>query len=147
MSFLVEVNQSTLQKKRRISEAWIKRVVGLVTDFLQYKEGSVSIAFVTKPMIHEANRIYRGKDKPTDVLSFTYENVKHSLKNDLYWGEIVISPAMARLNIQEFGLPYKKEIARLLIHGMLHLAGYDHVKPKEAKIMFRIADRLIKKVQ
>ena len=146
MSFQVEINQIALTKKNKLSEKWIRKVVTLVTDYLKYKEGSVSIAFVTKPKIHEANRIYRGKDKPTDVLSFVYEKREHSGKNDLYWGEVIISPVMARLNISEFGLPYKKEIARLLIHGMLHLAGFDHVKPKESKIMFGIADSLLKKV-
>lgn len=146
MSFQVEINQTALAKKYRMQESWIRKVVILVTDYLKYKEGSVSIAFVTKPIIHEANRIYRGKDRPTDVLSFIYEKVENSGRRDLYWGEVIISPAMARLNIPESGLSYKKEIARLLIHGMLHLAGFNHIKSKEAKEMFRIADNLLKKV-
>ena len=146
MSFQIEINQSALPKHRRLSEAYLKKVANSVIYFLKYKEGSVSIALVTKPMLHEVNRIYRGKDKPTDVLSFQYEKVKSSGKHDLHWGEILISPAMARLNIPEFGLPYKKEVARLLIHGMLHLAGYDHVKPTEAKAMFGITDRLLEKI-
>ena len=146
MSFNVEVHQGSLPKQRRISETYIKKVVQLVIHFLNYKEGSVSIALVTMPMIHEANRIYRGKDKPTDVLSFKYEEVDKTKGRDVYWGEVIVSPAMARRNIPEFGLPYKKEIARLLIHGVLHLAGYDHVKQKEATVMFGITDRLLKKV-
>ena len=146
MAFQIEINQSSLPKKSRLSEVWVKKVVRLVTDYLKYSEGAVSIALVTKPKIHEANRIYRGKDRPTDVLSFKYEEVKNSGTNDLYWGEVVVSPAMARLNIPEFGLPYKKEIARLLIHVMLHLAGYDHIKPNEAKVMFGITDKLLEKV-
>lgn len=147
MAWNIEIQQRSLSKERRLSERWVRDVVMLVMKKLHYSSGNLSIAFVTKPMIHELNRIYRGKDRPTDVLAFPYERLADSVKGDIYWGEIVISPAMARKNIPEFGLPYKKEIARLLIHGTLHLAGYDHIKKKDAKVMFGLTDNILTKVR
>ena len=89
----------------------------------------VSVAIVGKPEISELNRIYRGKNGPTDVLSFANDNFPEKLlglsKN---LGEIVICPAEVRLS-GEAGL------VRIFIHGLLHLLGHDHDNPKEARIM------------
>ena len=147
MGWTIEINERSLPTQRRLSEVWIRRVLTTVIKHLCYTEGRLSVAFVTKPVMQELNRIYRGKDRPTDVLAFPYEPVGAASAQDLYWGEIVICPAMAKQNIPEFGLPYKQEIARLLIHGTLHLAGYDHVREKDAKVMFGLTDRLLKKLR
>ncbi len=89
----------------------------------------ISVAIVSEDEIRRLNKIYRDKDKPTDVLSFR-ENLKFILppfqKKEL--GEIVICP---------FQIKEKEEdkIARVFIHGFLHLLGYDHQTEKESAIM------------
>ena len=87
------------------------------------------------------NRAFRGKNRPTDVLSFpgddSPEQRKGSAKNqrksragrraaDFYLGDIAIAPAVARGNARRFGRPFTIEMRILILHGILHLMGYDH---------------------
>ena len=82
---------------------------------------NVSIAFVVPGEIHKLNKTYRKKDKPTDVLSF--EKVS-DFKDEC--AEVIICPAVVRENAKESKLSLKKELAKILIHGLLHTLGYDH---------------------
>lgn len=89
---------------------------------------------MTDPTIHTLNRQYRGKDKPTDVLSFP-------LADDLHpelLGDVVISLDTATRQAQRRGHSLREEVQILLIHGILHLLGYDHeVSRSEAIRMHR----------
>lgn len=89
-------------------------------------EKDLSIAIVAPSRIKELNKRYRKKDRPTDVLSF---------EDKESWGEIVICPAEVRRNAKKFNSNFKKELSRVLIHGVLHLLGYDHEKAKEEEKM------------
>ncbi len=96
----------------------------------------LGILFVTDTEIQELNRQYRGKDKPTDVLSFSQvEGLPAAHNTEL--GDIVISAARAKAQRKKFGTTFNQEILRLLIHGTLHLVGYDHenVPPREGARM------------
>lgn len=81
----------------------------------------LSVLLTGNSEIRELNREYRGKDKPTDVLSFPMED-------PCLLGDIVISIEKAASQAEEFGVTFDEEMARLLVHGLLHLAGYDHVR-------------------
>jgi probable rRNA maturation factor len=84
------------------------------------KHGSSStIAFVSDRRIRDLNRRFRNIDKPTDVLSFPAEE-----KTNL--GDIAISVETAAAQAKENGLTFEAEIAQLILHGLLHLSGYDH---------------------
>lgn len=74
------------------------------------------------------NKKFRGKDKPTDVLSFVYNDP------DLL-GEVYISLQRADVQARRYGVSYDEELARLLVHGLLHLFGYDHIKKSDREIM------------
>jgi probable rRNA maturation factor len=80
--------------------------------------------------IHKLNASFRHKDRPTDVLSFCYD------EPDLL-GEIYISLQRARVQAKEYGVSLASEIQRLFVHGMFHLLGHDHEKETEAKRMRR----------
>jgi probable rRNA maturation factor len=82
---------------------------------------NISIAFVGLKDIHELNKKCRGKDAPTDVLSFG--KVSGFVKEFL---EVIICPAVVRENSKNSSLSLKKEMAKVLIHGMLHVMGYEH---------------------
>jgi len=89
---------------------------------------------VTDPEIHDLNRRYRGKDRPTDVLSFPLAD---ALQSSLL-GEVVISVETAARQAQRRGHSLREELQTLLIHGVLHLVGYDHeVSRSEAMRMHR----------
>jgi probable rRNA maturation factor len=84
-------------------------------------ESSATIAFVSDKKIRELNRQFRGIDKATDVLSFPSDGPD---KQDL--GDIAVSVDTAAAQAKENGLKLDKEIAQLILHGLLHLSGYDH---------------------
>ena len=90
----------------------------------------LSVTFVRSRTIHTINRDYRGIDRPTDVISFAirddmeFEMVEGM--NDL--GDIFINIDYARKQAKQYGHSYRREIAFLFTHGMLHCLGYDHMK-------------------
>jgi probable rRNA maturation factor len=84
-------------------------------------EASATIAFVSDKKIRELNRQFRGIDKATDVLSFPAGG-----PDDSELGDIAISVDTAATQAKENGLKFEGEIAQLILHGLLHLSGYDH---------------------
>ena len=81
--------------------------------------------------IKEMNREYRGIDRATDVLSFNLEDDY----DDSFFGDIIISPEVAKANALEMGIDLLSEVKILLVHGILHLSGHDHEKSADAKKM------------
>ena len=100
----------------------------LKCEEINIKNAEVSITFADNLSIRELNKEYRGIDRPTDVLSFPLEeNIAALDSSDLLaLGDIVISLERAFEQAQEFGHSFKREVAFLCIHSMLHLLGYDH---------------------
>ena len=82
-------------------------------------DSSATIAFVSDNKIRELNRQFRGVDKVTDVLSFPADE-------KLNLGDIAVSVDTAVVQAKENGLSFDQEIAQLILHGLLHLCGYDH---------------------
>ncbi len=101
----------------------------------------VSISFVTDEVIAELNETYRGKVGPTDVLSFECDGLDDNFEQAaddstiFELGDIVIAPDVARRQMEEFGTTFHQEISLLLVHGLLHLCGYDHIEDEEAEVM------------
>jgi len=96
----------------------------------------VSIALVSDHEIRSLNRRWRGKDRPTDVLSFP-------LEEPAALGDVVISIETARRQASEGGWPLAVELRRLLAHGILHCRGYGHDAPAEARRMAEAERRLL----
>ena len=89
---------------------------------------STEVILCSDYAIRKLNRQYRGKDRATDVLSFPFGD------DDLL-GEIYISLQRAKVQAKRYGLTYDGELKRLLVHGLLHLMGYDHHKRADREIM------------
>jgi probable rRNA maturation factor len=89
---------------------------------------STTVVLCSDYLIRKLNRKYRRKDKATDVLSF------HIGDDDLL-GEVYISLQRAKVQARRYGVSYEDELKRLLIHGLLHLMGYDHIKRADRLIM------------
>lgn len=124
-------------------EANIRKIlVSLVPDWLQSWEFSLWI--MTDGEIRSLNRTRRGVDKPTDVLSFPLIDREHKLPIQIL-GEVVISWDTARLQARDIGNTEEEEFYRLLVHGILHLFGYDHETSEEDEaIMKAKEDELLK---
>ncbi|HEY2031522.1 MAG TPA: rRNA maturation RNase YbeY [Myxococcales bacterium] len=99
--------------------------------------GEVSLSIVPDGEMRQLNRRFRGKDKPTDVLSFPLQEGRRHL------GDVVISLDTARRQAAEGGWPLSVELRRLLAHGLLHCAGHDHETPRDAQRMQRAERRLL----
>jgi rRNA maturation RNase YbeY len=78
--------------------------------------------------IRKLNRDYRNNDKATDVLSFSFDEPD-------FFGEIYISLQRTEVQARRFGTAFEEEFIRLFIHGLLHLAGYDHMQPDDRAVM------------
>jgi probable rRNA maturation factor len=107
------------QRKHRIDARGVRHFLAGLTDQMDKSEAAFSVVFVTDRAMREYNSRYRHIDKATDVLSFRGE--------DDYLGDILISTETAwKQAKQSRTLSFNDNIRRLLLHGVLHLAGYDH---------------------
>lgn len=104
------------------------------------EEGELSVVFCEDPFIHALNRDYRGKDRPTDVLSFSQERESGML------GDVVISVPTAGRQARARGHPRAAEIEWLFLHGALHLIGYDDETDEQAEVMNQRARRALERL-
>ena len=111
----------TRQRKTKIDiKAW-ETFAARAAGALGQSDSSATIAFVSDKTIRQLNRQFRGTDKATDVLSFpTGDDDETNL------GDIAISVETAAKQARENGLRFDEEVAQLILHGLLHLSGYDH---------------------
>ena len=97
----------------------------------------LAFLFIDDEYMHELNLKYRGIDRTTDVLSFAFEDNNKICYNIRQLGEIFVSIPKMKSQAEEYGHSEKRELAFLVVHGILHLLGYDHTKGlKEEKEMF-----------
>ena len=108
------------QRMRKLHVApWVERVSEML-NVIGKRDSSVTIAFISDKKIRQLNRQFRRIDQPTDVLSFPSDSDEGNL------GDIAISVETATRQAKQNGLTLDGEIAQLLLHGLLHLSGYDH---------------------
>lgn len=134
---MVEINNLTTSK---INKVFLKEVSQKVLKKEKKENSSLSIALIGSARMRKLNKKYRGKNRSTDVLSFI-ENLdflgksKELKKLDIL-GEIVICISDVKKNAKRLNISFKKELARVLIHGILHILGYDHeASESKAKAM------------
>lgn len=99
------------------------------------KPGEIGILITGDKEIHSYNQEYRGVDSSTDVLSFENGEINPETGN-IYWGDIIISCQTALRQSKDEGHSLTDEISLLVVHGMLHLFGYDHQDIKSRKTMW-----------
>ena len=105
--------------------------------------GEVTVMLVDDAAIRALNRRFRGKDKPTDVLAFDIGDGGDASEP---FGDVVVSVQTARRQAREYRAPLVEELQRLLVHGTLHLCGYDHYERREAARMHSLTRRLLAKL-
>lgn len=137
------------QRALRIPMSQLRKFLGRAGTALGLRPGSFTVCLVKKAQIAKWNRAYRHRSGPTDVLSFpAATEFPHSRprprktpgraargqpaagsdseSHEPYLGDIAIAPAVARRNAHRFGRTFSEELRILILHGMLHLMGYDH---------------------
>jgi len=106
--------------------------------------GDISVVVTNDAAIQTLNRQYRSKDAPTDVLAFPLGD---GLQAREPFGDVVISLDAAKRQARDYGAPLSHELTRLLIHGTLHLCGYDHHDRAQAARMHGLTSRLLREVR
>lgn len=122
----------TIRSRAILSEAIITQVVAAVLK-REKIDGSVSVHLVGTKKIASLNAMYRGIDAPTDVLSF---ETGEQWGNEVDLGDIFLCQPYIIDQAKRFDVPLREEARRMLIHGVLHLLGYDHETEREAAQMF-----------
>lgn len=115
-----------------------------ILQWLKMRRGELTIVFLNGRALRELNRHYRHRDFPTDVLSFSLTDAKPG--SDNFLGEVYISLDAARENARAFRSRFERELVLYIVHGVLHLAGYDDTRPgdrarmrkKEEEILARL---------
>lgn len=131
-----------LQKCHPIDKKSIKKIVKCVLDTEQ-KDAVLNVVFVDNKRIQEINKTYLGHNYATDVLSFSYND---SCAENTMNGEIIISAEMASKVAQDHNGVFEGELALYLVHGMLHLIGYNDKCKKDAKVMHQREGEIIAKL-
>lgn len=149
----ITVFVSEQPERARVRKVEVKRLVRSIIasveappNFPEGVSGSVSVLFCNDAFIQELNRDYRGKDKPTDVLSFAMGDDEGDTPS---LGDVVISLETAARQHDRYGTSYPEEIVRLLVHGVHHLLGFDHegVTRAVAQRMRRSEDAVFERVR
>lgn len=134
----------------------IDDLLQFAADHLNLPENTeMSVTFMDNAAIQEINRDYRGKDAPTDVISFALEEegegeipVIFEDEEDLEQlprelGDLMISVERAKEQAEEYGHSYDRELGFLALHGFLHINGYDHMNPADEKEMFTLQKEIL----
>lgn len=105
----------------------------------------VSISLVSEDEIHELNREYRGKDAPTDVLSFECDDPWEGETQGecIALGDVVIALDVVNAQREQFGTSFEQEASLMLVHSLLHLLGYDHMTDEEEREMQGLEKRIL----
>ncbi|MFN3975210.1 MAG: rRNA maturation RNase YbeY [Dehalococcoidia bacterium] len=146
--------------RRRLAKGWLAQVV-LAALAVVPKEGkgAVDLVIADDDTVRRLNQTYRGLDEVTDVLSFSftlagpYEGEGEPPPHDTtpwplppgtsHLGEVIVSYPQAVRQARQARHPVKEEVAHLIVHGVLHLLGYDHQTPEEARLMEGLEHRAL----
>lgn len=137
----------TAVSRSRMCANIARQVIGRACSAVRCpKEAQVSVVFVGDKKMRELNRKYRGKDKTANVLAFNagQQNNRITGQHAVDLGDIFISLPEAKREAKKYEWTLKYGIARLALHGFLHLLGYDHARAKDAKHMEHIEGKLLR---
>jgi probable rRNA maturation factor len=132
---------------RDVKKREIKHFIKRICDILSLHDLSITMILTDNEFIRDINRRYRNQDRPTDIITFAYrENPFPQNGSEVeHLGDIYLSLEKALENSQEYGVDFISELKLLLVHGVLHLIGYDHeLSEREEKKMREREEEILK---
>ncbi|MDN6067803.1 MAG: rRNA maturation RNase YbeY, partial [Staphylococcus equorum] len=133
-----------------VKSEWLTQIDKLLTFAKEQEQiasdAELSVTFVDKTEIQEINKMYRDKDKVTDVISFALEEDEPEiigLDMPRVLGDIIICTDVAQEQADSYGHSFERELGFLALHGFLHLLGYDHIDEQDEKEMFGRQDQIL----
>ncbi len=133
---MIQVAVSNRQRSVKLSTARIKRNARRILLEMGFVKADLSLALVDDGEMRLLNATYRRVNEPTDVLAFAMNEGRFGGMNPHVLGDVVISAETAAFRAKQNGRKLDEELDALLVHGILHLMGYDHERsPADARIM------------
>lgn len=135
---MIKIEINNQQKLLPVDDAlhnFFQKIAEKTAELEGYDQGEISIALVSDQIIKDLNNKYRQLDQATDVLSFPMD--------EALWGDIIISVEKVKDQAEAYGHSQKRELAYLLVHGLLHLLGYDHKNLGEKEEMRQKEERVL----
>lgn len=133
-----------------VKSEWLTQIDKLLTFAKEQEQiasdAELSVTFVDKTEVQEINKMYRDKDKVTDVISFALEEDEPEiigLDMPRVLGDIIICTDVAQEQADSYGHSFERELGFLALHGFLHLLGYDHIDEQDEKEMFGRQDQIL----
>jgi probable rRNA maturation factor len=140
---MITVNLENRNRKVRVDLSKVKRTAAAALRHIGLGGAQVNIVFVSDRRIRTLNRKYLGIDSATDVMAFGDDRTG----GGSLVGDIAISSDKAKTNARLFGTSFREELALYVIHGILHLAGYDDRTAREKRKMRKMEDEIISKTR
>jgi len=141
------------QRKIKVNTKQLKKDAALVLKALDYSDFDLGIMLVTNKAMRNHNCAYRAQDKPTDILSFPYdpylkagERLKPETEEDKNLGDIIIAPQYVMDDLPRWEQSFDERMRVLLVHGICHLLGYDHIEEEDYHVMYALETFLLKKL-
>ena len=145
MRYMIELEHET--DIAGVDEHALERLAAHALDVEQVaKPAELSVLLADDPTVHELNKTYRGTDEATDVLSFSQTEGEPFAQPEgavPHLGDVIISIDTARRQAAEYAVSLQDEVSHLLVHGVLHLLGYDHEDAAEADVMRRHEEAIL----
>lgn len=141
MSLAVRFDQGV----KGISSAWVKKIVSNTLKVEGKAKAWVSVFLTTDKEIRAINKKYLSHDYPTDVISFGLDESPTAAKI-LNLGDVVVSVQTAKRVSEELGISFREELARYLVHGTLHLLGYEDKSKKDYRQMHSQQEKILKMI-
>ena len=131
------------QRKQKINSRIIRKITKRVLEYFKKENHEVSIVFTTDETIEKFNSEYLKRNYPTDVIAFPMKEGEYCNVNPFLLGDVLISTETAIKNAQKSKVSVDQELYHLLIHGLLHLLGFDHEKDKKSAVIMRGYERIL----
>lgn len=137
---MIDIKTEVANGAININPNTVQDMITLVLINHDVKDALITIIFCGNEMLRDLKHEYFHQDVYTDVISFKL----HIEKEDLFEGEIYISPQMAKENASEYGVSFENELCRLIVHGTLHLLGLEDTNSKQQAEIRSLEDKYIK---
>ncbi|MEJ2254160.1 MAG: rRNA maturation RNase YbeY [Nitrospirota bacterium] len=147
---MAKVSISNRQRKIKLDRKRLETDSLKALSLLGLQRTELSVLLAGPERVRQLNRTYRGRDHATDVLSFPLHDLSRGfpVEGEVLLGDVVINPVRAEEQAREQGVALEEELRRLLVHGLLHLLGYEHeASPEQARRMRRKERDLLRKLR
>jgi len=143
----MNVQVSTTHDQYQVREATVRSIVNTILDHENSSGFEVTVVFCGEEKIHEMNKEYLKHDRPTDVIAFPFQEGPMMKGDEEYLGDILVSLDAAFERASDFSQSVEEELSLYIIHGVLHLLGYDDIDPQAKKVMNAKEDNYMKEVR